>query len=216
MTIARTIGLFSTMASSHPIMPTLVDMAGFETATTVAFWFSASCCSVAFAMTRLKTVGPSGSVSAGIVCRQNLRGWSLRPVTCPLHKLQHHDDEQTGKARQSALFSPGPVHTGYIHSGPERDILPSPVRFILRIIQPDQTLVRGILDNTRSHRIILVVNPQPLPESCVCHIIPAYPSQAAMLVAGPDLIRSSHFADVLISKQCNTHEIIIIKKFWCG
>ena len=37
-----------------------------------------------------------------------------------------------------------------------------------------------------------------------------------MLVAGPDLVRSSHVADILMSKKCNTHEIIIIKKFRCG
>ena len=37
-----------------------------------------------------------------------------------------------------------------------------------------------------------------------------------MLVAGPDLVRSSHLADVLMSKECNTHEIIIIKKFRSG
>jgi hypothetical protein len=39
-----------------------------------------------------------------------------RPVTCPLHKLLHHDEEETGYSQQFVLLSLAPVHARYIHA----------------------------------------------------------------------------------------------------
>ena len=34
---------------------------------------------------------------------------------------------------------------------PERDVLTGPVRFVFRIIQPDQAMVNGVLDNPETN-----------------------------------------------------------------